>query len=277
MKYILVPTDYSKGADNALVMAAEIARRTESVIGVLHAWHIPVSLAGRTTEFLQEDLEREKEAEMTAYEARMKVLLAAGGQPLPQMEFLGVEGFAVDKILEAAADKKADLIVMGTHGASGIEEVFLGTNTADVVRKAACPVLAVPSGFRFEQLRRICYCTDWVSAEEPAIDELLMLAAIFGATLDIVHVVESEFFIPENEAEKTLKDLQNTTNYSHLEVHVLAGVDANKVLENYFETSKPDLVAMLMRRRNFLDRVLHVSKTRKMAMHTAWPLLVFHG
>jgi nucleotide-binding universal stress UspA family protein len=274
MKYILVPTDYSAAADTALRMAAHIARRTTAKLGVLHAWHMPVTLIARNSDFLPEEAIAEMEAEFARQEARLKALLAEDGEL--ETEFLTVQGFAVEVILDAATDRHADLIVMGTTGASGLQEVVLGSNAAEVIRKAKCAVLAVPSAYSFTGIKRVAWCTDWLSSEEQALDQLILFAAHFDATLDVVHVVESEFYNAGEDPNQLKQEISNAINYAKVEVHLLANPDVNKALESYFDTSKPDVVAMMMRRRGFVDRLLHLSKTRRMAMHSAFPILAFH-
>ena len=138
---ILHPTDFSKGAEPALEMAMELARRFEAQLTILHVYAVPVfmgpfgdgyALSPDLIEKLKADAERGLE------QFRMRVL-AAGVRCVT----VAIEGAASTTIVAVAAARNMDLIVLGTHGRTGLNRFLLGSVAERVLRAAQCPVLTV--------------------------------------------------------------------------------------------------------------------------------------
>lgn len=123
--------------------------------------------------------------------ARLDEWLAEAPDPAPRVGVRLEQGGAAARILEVAAEEKADVVVMGTHGRTGPGRVLLGSVADRVVRLAPCPVLTVsartspaPAG----RLARICYATDFSPGARAAWPWALGLAQAAGAEVDLVHV-----------------------------------------------------------------------------------------
>ena len=101
------------------------------------------------------------------------------------------EGQPASRILEVATQEAADLLVVGTHGRTGIERLVLGSLADRMVRQASCPVLTVrstPEGGPRREIRRICYATDFSPTARAAWPWVVALASAAGAKVDLVHV-----------------------------------------------------------------------------------------
>jgi len=141
VKKILFPTDFSEGSDNALPYAADMARHYGAKLYLLHViqdiaeamgWYVPhVSL---------DELYRDIEGNAAEEIARYGVEEFRG---LKDIERIVVKGTPYQEILKFAGEKKADLIVIGTHGRKGLDRVIFGSTAEKVVRDAPCPVLSV--------------------------------------------------------------------------------------------------------------------------------------
>jgi nucleotide-binding universal stress UspA family protein len=138
---ILVPVDFSPHSEHALRIAADLARRYEAKLCVAHV-HVPVLHAapGAFLLYSEQQLpgllaEYEKLLEKSSHDAR-----AAGAQ---QVETKLLQGVPVSEVIRFAREGAFDLIVMGTHGRTGIAHALIGSVAERVVRKAACPVLTV--------------------------------------------------------------------------------------------------------------------------------------
>lgn len=138
---ILVPTDFSPGADAALEWATHLAKPLDAQMVILHALDLTLAgAAGLPTEFaampavgdLMERLRREAAEEISRLAARV-----------PKAQTMVREGSPRALILETAKETKADLIVMGTHGRTGLAHIFFGSVAEHVVRHSRVPVLTV--------------------------------------------------------------------------------------------------------------------------------------
>jgi nucleotide-binding universal stress UspA family protein len=133
IQHILVPMDFSPSAEQALEQAVALARQFQARITLLHAIHLPVSTEVGLTAYLSE-MEVSAQRGMETYQKRV----ADAGV---QVESLVLVGIPFRQIIETAADKDVDLIVMGTHGRTGVQHWILGSVAERVARLAPCPVL----------------------------------------------------------------------------------------------------------------------------------------
>jgi len=133
---ILCPTDFSPTAAHAFEYAADLARAYDARLVVLHAF-FPAVLGEQTTAYMPDEVRTHRAA------ARQQLDGLRPADPAVRVEWLLREAPDVQAILDAAAELKADLIVMGTHGRTGFRRLVLGSVTEEVLRKAPCPVLTV--------------------------------------------------------------------------------------------------------------------------------------
>lgn len=137
---VLFPTDFSEGARSAMDYAVSLARDYKAKLYILHViqelaitpgWYEGVF----PIENLYQSIEEGSGNEMGK--------LISGMGDLPGVEKLVTRGYAATEILRVADEFKADVIVIGTHGRSGVDHLLFGSTAEKVVRKASCPVLTV--------------------------------------------------------------------------------------------------------------------------------------
>ena len=141
IKTILFPTDFSQGARAAMDHAISLAKDYHAKLILLYViqdisiaeWYIPSSLSAAD---LVEDMQKSASNEMEKWGAEVS-------QSVKDVEKLVVRGVPFVEIIRTAKEKSADLIVIGTHGRTGIDHMLFGSTAEKVVRKAACPVLTV--------------------------------------------------------------------------------------------------------------------------------------
>ena len=144
IKTILYPTDFSKGARAALDHAISLAGDYSAKLILLHVvedipiaeWYIPSAISVAD---LTEDLRKSALQEMNKWVVEVS-------SQVKDVEKMVVNGVPFVEIIGAAREKKADLIVIGTHGRTGIDHMLFGSTAEKVVRKASCPVLTVRMG-----------------------------------------------------------------------------------------------------------------------------------
>jgi nucleotide-binding universal stress UspA family protein len=138
---ILFPTDFSQGARAAMDYALSLARDYKAKLILLYViqdisiaeWYIPSSLSAAD---LVSDMQKGAEKEMEKWAAEARGAVA-------DVEALVVRGVPFVEIVRTAKDRKADLLVIGTHGRTGIDHMLFGSTAEKVVRKSPCPVLTV--------------------------------------------------------------------------------------------------------------------------------------
>jgi len=141
IKTVLFPTDFSQGARAAMDHAISLAKDYQSKLILLYViqdisiaeWYIPSSLSAAD---LVEDMQKSAWNEMDKWGAEVS-------HSVKDVEKLVVRGVPFVEIIKTAKERQADLIVIGTHGRTGIDHMLFGSTAERVVRKAACPVLTV--------------------------------------------------------------------------------------------------------------------------------------
>jgi universal stress protein A len=139
---ILVPTDFSSSSDAALEYATMLADRLSASMHVLHVIEEP-DVAGWGSEIYISELPRMREAAQQEAERRLNGIVTARELVRLKVSTEIADGRAARAIVDVARQQQIDLIVMGTHGRSGVARLLLGSVTEKVLRTAPCPVLAV--------------------------------------------------------------------------------------------------------------------------------------
>ena len=137
---ILVPVDFSECTDPVVEWAAHLAEEHQSAITLLHAYHLPVEFQQLEGAYLPSDFWASVRGEAEASLAKLVGPLRARGI---DTETAVCEGYAATVIVDEAAARNVDLVVIGTHGLSGLKHLLLGSIAERVVQKAHCPVLTV--------------------------------------------------------------------------------------------------------------------------------------
>ena len=193
IRRILCPIDFSDDSRHALAHATSVAKWYGAPITLLHVSH-PEAFTNPPLLF----------DELPRGAAMIESALQAAKEQMPKwsqsvtaagvdVETLVERGDPVKRILARAAALRADLVVMGTHGRSGFERLLLGSVTEKVLRKASCPVMAVPppvvSAGKLPYTRLLCP-VDFSESSEAALQFASSLAEEADAHLTIVHVFD---------------------------------------------------------------------------------------
>ena len=167
------------------------------------------------------------------------------------------------------------LVVMGTQGATGLKEVLMGSNTADVIRHGGFPVLAIPEEARYRTQRRIVLADDGGPVDKPALAVLLNIARWSHSEVMIVRVVNEETTTEGASAAHLYDDLLGAIPHSY---QYMSGENVNTALHDMADQSDADMVVVVHRQRGMFEQLFHRSTATKLAMHTHIPMLVLrHG
>jgi len=187
MKNILFPTDFSPNANNALNFAVEIARKVNGNLILFHAYSVQLIDPNMPAEiYLSAYQEEEKTAKENLEKLSGRIIEAnkdASGKSLFATDAIVTQGLVVDEVLSMIDEYKIDIVVMGTHGASGITELILGSNTASIIEKSPAPVLAIPHNADYKDLKNIVYAYDDIKSGLPSFRKLLEFAEIYDSDL----------------------------------------------------------------------------------------------
>ncbi len=270
IKNILVPIDFSDCAKNALKNAIELAKLSEARLTLLNAFHVPVPHSPVGTATIVQTLAHE--VEEVAIEDFKKLKNEFPELDAMQCKFVVEHGFAIDRILAGIKTYQSDLIVMGTVGASGVEEVVLGSNTNRIIKQSSVPVLAIPSDASIADISNIVLASDYGEIHDyEKLAAIKTIVDLFHANLHVIHIgkkpmIDEDSVIGARSLERALKGLDKTYNYINHN-------NFEEALFKFVAEKDIDMLAMLPREHNWIERILMVSHTRKIVFHTKIPLL----
>jgi nucleotide-binding universal stress UspA family protein len=267
---IIVPTDFSEAATQAMQYALSLAKKLKASVHVLHINQVAMIDATMPAETYQMFVKEIEDQTQDQFKKLEKEYLETSGI---KYTCNSKYGFVADEICDFALQQEADLIVLGTTGASGAAEILFGSNASSVVSKTQIPVMVIPKGSTYKDLTRIAYATDYNEPEFPSMMRLIYFAEQYDCPLDIVHVKsESDrYFNAENNFFKKNKAQFSYPNMSYID---LEKGDVVASINQYVADKNVDLLVMAKHNRSFFDRLFHSSLSKKMAIHSHIPLLV---
>ena len=185
MKLILVPVDFSADSINALEHAIKFANKTGADVKMIHIVNYKVF----ETPFFFSDLEDFNGKGVKDY---LNLILYRYQRKIKsRLDYVIVEGNVSTKITEKAVEDKVDMIIMGTHGTSGGDAYWIGSNAFKVVTNAPCPVVTIRNGFIRKEISKIVLPIDASKHTRRKITTTVELASIYDAEIHVIGVTET--------------------------------------------------------------------------------------
>lgn len=275
MKTILFPTDFSKNAIHAAEYAGLLAKQFDAEVVLLHVFSIPMVPATHTSYNVRFAIDSYRTSLSKNLEKFAETFSAHSSIPAEKI-FKKIEyGFPADKILEVAEAIHADMIVMGTKGASNFVDKWLGTNTQKVIKKANCPVWVIPNKSKVEYPDKILYAADFQEDEILTLRKLLWITEPLKASCKVIHV--NDFY--EIYAGNPSKDMVNYLNDEFEDHDILfQNINADGIiagLENYITHNKPNLLALAIHEKSLWSKIFDQSITEHFVQKAKLPMLIF--
>lgn len=274
MKKILVPCDFSDPAVQAFKMAVEIANQSNGEVVLLNVVELPVmheSVLMPTLSF-EEAFIKDMKAHAEKNFAKMKDKWAKEG---PKVSSFVEFGGTTPTIREFVKDKKIDLIVMGTHGASGVKEFFIGSNTEKIVRTSGVPVIAIKKQVKLSSVKNIVFPTTGDVNHEEIVTEVKALQNFFKATLHVLYVNTPSSFRRDMEIKPHLKAFAKRFMLKDYTLNVWNDYSEEEGLKNFVFESKADMVAMGTHGRRGLNHLMSGSIAEDAVNHINCPIWTY--
>jgi len=267
MKTILVPTDFSSNANNALKYANAFAQATDNKIVLLHSYIPILGKYDRIPEIVDEENIRVKKESQKNLEILCKKYVKG------TCDALLITRNPIETILEVSQKRKFSLIIMGTHGVSGLMQLLFGSNTSGVISKSTVPVLAIPQRYRFRKINTIVYASDLKNTINE-LKHIIPFAKEFDATIEIVHL-DYGYNTTDDEKqllEKKIKSL-SYKKINFIEKKATLELPMADQLKKYLVKHKPQILVMFPEEKSWFDKIFIGSKTEEMANKLKLPLL----
>lgn len=275
MKTILFPTDFSSNAVHASGYAGMVANCMNANVVLLNVYTIPTiseyQLPNDIENFI---MENKRTAQVNLEEFTKEFLKNTGLQPesvSTRVEY----GFIADKIVDISNEIQADIIIMGTKGATNFLDKWLGTNAQKVMKKSECPVWIIPESAPILYPKHILYAADFQEDELLVTHKILEIAEPFGAKCNVVHIHDYFEMNVGHRIEATVHQLNTEFEEQALSVKNLNRAEVVEGLKTYIHTQKPDVLALAIHDKSIFSQIFDTSVSNYFVQKSDLPILTF--
>ncbi|MGB5667295.1 MAG: universal stress protein [Maribacter sp.] len=275
MKNILIPTDFSDNAWNAISYAMDFFKNEKCRFYFLHTYipafyRMDYAMGGPAFSAIPD---MEVDVAVAGLEKTLENVKEQFPNPKHTFETVSAFNTLTDEINELSEKKNINMVVMGTQGATGVKQLFLGTSTVFVIRKAKVPVLVIPKNCKFKPVKKILFPSDYLTPyKKNEVYPIIEAAKMHGAEITVLHIKEEQN-LPNSQVENKELLLKHLRNTSNTEVEVIGKTMPDAILE-YIGEHQIELLAMMNRGHSFFERILIKQNIDQIGFHIHIPFLV---
>lgn len=266
MKKFVVPIDFSDTSINAAKYAVALTKDIPGAEITLFHVYSRISLATLTS---KDEGSRQKISEAELNEIKSKI-----SEGKDNISCVAEEGTFVENLNDFVMGNFIDMIIMGITGSSRLTQVFMGTNTLNVIRNVNCPVMIIPPEAHYHGVEKAVFTSDFkdVARTTPFVS-LRNFLDTFKPELQILNV-DSEHFVeltPQFKIEK--EAMEDKLGMYNPEFAFLRTYDFLEGISTFVETRKIDVIITVPRKHSFLKQLYKTSHTKKLAYHSSIPIV----
>tara|TARA_R110002051_G_scaffold91205_3_gene160287 strand:- start:53125 stop:53985 length:861 start_codon:yes stop_codon:yes gene_type:complete len=280
-KKILIPTDFSKNAWNAITYAADLFKDQECTFYILNAFTTPGYTLGdmMVPEPGSASYDKAQISSENSLEKVMDMLKFREQNDKHTYTTIAQYNSLLEAMKSFIEKRDIDLVVMGTKGASNSRSAAFGSNTITAMEKLRnCPIIGVPLDARVAHLKEIVFPTSYKTHyKRRELQYLVDLAQLQAANICIVHVDghdgHDDLSKDQKENKQLLEECLEGASYSF---HHLGGSDATESVQRFVESRDSDMIAFINKKHAFFWSVFSTSMVKELGMFSKVPLLVLH-
>jgi nucleotide-binding universal stress UspA family protein len=268
MRKILIPTDFSFSSKNAFHYALQLYGNTVSSFDIVHIYHTSFDPSQPTVLDFSLGIDKIKKENIDRFIEDVPETIMKDLKNEPRIKGKVVMGFAAEQLISLS--KSYDVIIMGTTGSHKLADKIFGTISLEVSRKAHCPVFLIPDNSKFISFSNIVYACDFEGVSTPILEKIVTFAQRFDAQVHFIHVSQEDTPV---DLGASIQQMSFPITYS---TKTIKADSVSEGLNTYVENHNVELLIMATKRRNFWKQIMQRSITKKMAINSQVPLLVYH-
>ncbi len=278
MRKIILPTDFSENAYNALRFACQLFKYEKSEIILLNTYAEKIYtdenlLSKELIDELKAVTKTKAEFALTEISSKIHDEFC---NPRHSIRSIAAFGDLVDEVNSLVNSENADLVIMGTRGATNDRGLGFGSNTLLVLKYVQCPVLAIPANFSYQEPKNILFPTNFLIPYQKR--ELKIVGEIARDFKSIIHFLYlSKHNATSARQKDNLEFLKQQFYNIRLEEHQSEELQKEKAIEEFIATNKIDLLVMVNSRHTYLENFLLTSTIDKVGLHPKVPLLALQN
>ncbi|WP_346883541.1 universal stress protein [uncultured Algibacter sp.] len=275
MKRILLPTDFSVNAYNAMRYALQLYKDTQCLFYILHTYTPATVTSGSMMDSYSalglQEIEKEN-AERNLSETKDELKKEFRND---KHSFKTIASFnlLIPEMKEVVAENNIELIIMGTKGATGAKEIFLGTHTMYTIKKMKSPVIVVPSGFEYEKPVEILFPTDFKVKKSNRY--LTLIRDLCETHNSRLHILNAYYNKPLEEEQKRVKVFLDAFFMSNAHLfHIAEDEGLIEAIETFEMSKRVNFLIMIHNKHTLFENLLFRPIINQMVYHTNVPFLV---
>ncbi len=266
MKKFLVPIDFSDTSLNAAKYAMALTKGIPDAHITLYNVFSHISFATLTA--------KDEGSRQLISEAELKKVQEKVADGNNNISTVAEEGSFVENITSYALSNHIDMVIMGITGSSRITQVFMGTNTLNVIRHIECPVMIIPPDAKFTGLKKVVFTSDFKDvARTTPFNSLKKILDTFKPHVDILNV-DSEHYVELTEDFKIEREaMEDKLGGYKPEFSFLRAFDFLEGINRFAETKDIDAIISVPRKHSFMSQLFKTSHTKKLAYYSHIPII----
>ncbi|MCB0448191.1 MAG: universal stress protein [Gelidibacter sp.] len=278
MRKILIPTDFSDNAMNALQYACELFKYDISEFYIMHAYqdeiHSNEALLSRET--LDEVTKIISDKSQVQLEAILKRIKKFSPNPRHKYSVISANNLLIDEADKIVDQENIDIIVMGTRGKTNDRKLTFGSHTLQVLKYVQCPVLAIPENYKYTPPKHILFPTNYmIPYKRRELKLLCEMAHPYRASIDMLYISTSKkLSLRQEDNQNFIKDelCKNSINFK-----TVIDKDITNTIYKYIKENHTDMLVMVNTRHSFLENFLLQSTIDKMSLYIDIPFLALQN
>ena len=272
MKKLLVPTDFSKEAENAVKVAAQLAKKHDCEIILLHMLDLPIQQlnVGSAPADLPEAMYFMKLAHKK-FETILDKDYLKGLTVTEMVDFQDIS----KGILDTCKKNHVDLIIMGSHGAEGLKELFIGSTAEKVVRVSNTPVLVIKNEHQHFDINEFVFASDFKNDNKETYGQAVKLAKIFGAKIHLLYVNTPSNFVTTATSKVRVFDFIEGQDYNNYTINIYNDETVEKGILNFSKIINADLIGISTHGRQGIAHFFNGSISEDLVNHAKRPVITF--
>ncbi|MFS4416196.1 universal stress protein [Maribacter sp. 2307ULW6-5] len=271
MKSIVVPVDFSKQSENALKMAAKLAKKKNAELIVLHMLELAPAIMSRSQYIPQEQMAQLIKLSEKRFEEFLDQDYLKDLKVTPVIKHYKV----FSEVNEVSQKHQADMVVMGSNGTDGLQEIFIGSNTERVVRHSEIPVLVVKEDITDFKAERFVFACDFAEENVPALKKAIDFAKLLDAELQLVYInTPGDAFLSTADIYERVSKFLPKVQVG-FEVDIYNDYTVERGVLNYAESRAADIIGVPTHGRKGLSHFFMGSIGEDIANHSTLPVVTF--
>lgn len=273
MKTIIIPTDFSPIATNAMNYGIGMAKELGANIILFHTYNIPMSVTEVPVQMAGiEEMRRSAEKKLQLLKDSIEHITSGEIKVATEIRL----GNTIDELEDYCSKSTPMFIIMGTRGSADIDTTFFGSTSLRAIRHLTYPVIVVPPGKTYQNIKKIGFACDFKQVVQTTpVNKIREIIHRFDAKLYVLNIDHNDLkFSPDTPHESiVLHEILSDLNPSY---HFIDYPDIEEGIRKFAEENNLDMLIVIPKKHTLLESLFHKSSSKELIHHTHVPIMCMH-